>query len=92
MGFYPIDVIYQKEASWSLCKLFRGLYKSNWTWIVLIHSTDGGSTVIQRRVDDSLDFEQLWEKYEKGFGDLESEYIYSNMETLPFAKTIHISI
>ncbi|KAK1896437.1 Angiopoietin-related protein 3 [Dissostichus eleginoides] len=36
--------------------------------------SDGGSTVIQRRVDDSLDFEQPWEKYEKGFGDLENEF------------------
>ncbi|KAL3047137.1 hypothetical protein OYC64_021377 [Pagothenia borchgrevinki] len=36
--------------------------------------SDGGSTVIQRRVDDSLDFEQPWEKYEKGFGDLEKNF------------------
>lgn len=41
----------------------------------VIRSIDGGSTVIQRRVDDS-DFDQTWDKYEKGFGDLESEYFF----------------
>ncbi|XP_041791398.1 angiopoietin-related protein 3 [Chelmon rostratus] len=36
--------------------------------------SDGGSTVIQRRVDDSVDFDQTWNKYEKGFGDLEKDF------------------
>uniref|UniRef100_A0A3P8SUJ7 Angiopoietin-like 3 n=1 Tax=Amphiprion percula TaxID=161767 RepID=A0A3P8SUJ7_AMPPE len=36
--------------------------------------SDGGSTVIQRRVDGSADFDQTWEKYEKGFGDLEKDF------------------
>ncbi|XP_034738275.1 angiopoietin-related protein 3 [Etheostoma cragini] len=36
-------------------------------------SSEGGSTVIQRRVDDS-DFDQTWDKYEKGFGDLEKDF------------------
>lgn len=36
--------------------------------------SDGGSTVIQHRVDGSVDFDQTWEKYEKGFGDLEKDY------------------
>ncbi|XP_071781745.1 angiopoietin-related protein 3 [Centroberyx gerrardi] len=36
--------------------------------------SDGGSTVIQHRVDGSVDFDQTWEKYEKGFGDLEKEF------------------
>ena len=44
---------------------------SNWN-ILLIHSADGGSTVIQHRIDGSVDFDQTWEKYEEGFGDLES--------------------
>ncbi|XP_063357002.1 angiopoietin-related protein 3 isoform X1 [Pelmatolapia mariae] len=37
-------------------------------------SSEGGSTVIQRRVDGSVDFDQTWEKYEKGFGDLEKDF------------------
>ncbi|XP_077573995.1 angiopoietin-related protein 3 [Stigmatopora nigra] len=36
--------------------------------------SDGGSTVIQRRVDGSVDFDQTWEKYEKGFGELEKDF------------------
>lgn len=38
-------------------------------------SADGGLTVIQHRVDGSVDFDQSWEKYEIGFGDLESKWI-----------------
>ncbi|KAL4635012.1 angiopoietin-related protein 3 [Arapaima gigas] len=37
-------------------------------------TADGGSTVIQRRQDGSVNFDQTWEKYENGFGDLESEF------------------
>ncbi|KAL1022794.1 hypothetical protein UPYG_G00032420 [Umbra pygmaea] len=36
--------------------------------------TLGGSTVIQHRKDGSIDFDQPWEKYENGFGDLEGEF------------------
>ncbi|XP_077390352.1 angiopoietin-related protein 3 [Festucalex cinctus] len=36
--------------------------------------SDGVSTVIQRRVDGSVDFDQTWEKYENGFGDLEKDF------------------
>lgn len=37
-------------------------------------ASDGGSTVIQRRADDSVDFDKTWDKYEKGFGDLENDF------------------
>lgn len=71
---YPIYIIYDKKASW-LCKLVCVTCTAvNSTWnILLIHSVDGGSTVIQQRIDGSVDFDQTWEKYEKGFGELESE-------------------
>ncbi|XP_057697210.1 angiopoietin-related protein 3 [Corythoichthys intestinalis] len=36
--------------------------------------SDGGLTVIQRRVDGSVDFDQTWEKYENGFGELENDF------------------
>ncbi|XP_020489394.1 angiopoietin-related protein 3 [Labrus bergylta] len=36
--------------------------------------SDEGSTVIQHRVGGSVDFDQTWDKYEKGFGDLEKDY------------------
>ncbi|XP_029904693.1 angiopoietin-related protein 3 [Myripristis murdjan] len=36
--------------------------------------SDEGLTIIQNRNDGSVDFDQTWEKYEKGFGNLEKEF------------------
>ncbi|XP_006126821.2 angiopoietin-related protein 3 [Pelodiscus sinensis] len=36
--------------------------------------TDSSWTVIQNRVDGSLDFNQTWESYTNGFGDLNGEF------------------
>lgn len=36
--------------------------------------SDGGAVVIQHREDGSVDFDQTWERYERGFGHLQGEF------------------
>ncbi|XP_038151033.1 angiopoietin-related protein 3-like [Cyprinodon tularosa] len=55
-----------------------------------------GETVIQRRRDGSLNFDQPWEKYENGFGDLQWEFWLGLKKIYPLASqgnsVLHIEL
>ncbi|XP_030630297.1 angiopoietin-related protein 3 isoform X2 [Chanos chanos] len=46
---------------------------------------DGAFTVIQRRQDGSVDFNQSWENYENGFGDFQSDFGWGSRRSTPSA-------
>ena len=69
---------------------YTGVYKLNRTIFSCVdaycdmNTTDGGWIVIQRTKNDSLvSFERNWTDYEKGFGDLNTEFWYG-LENIHF--------
>ncbi|XP_062284456.1 angiopoietin-related protein 3-like isoform X1 [Scomber scombrus] len=59
-------------------------------------SKDHGATVIQRRRDGSVNFDQTWEKYENGFGDFQGEFWLGLRKILSLAaqgkSVLHIQL
>lgn len=60
-----------KPATQKLIKCsFKNLFTS---FLKLLAFAERAATVIQQRVDGTVDFDQTWDIYELGFGNLESK-------------------
>uniref|UniRef100_T1P8R6 Fibrinogen n=1 Tax=Musca domestica TaxID=7370 RepID=T1P8R6_MUSDO len=52
------------------CRIKNHIYGPKSFWV----TCDGDWTIIQRRMDGSVDFERNWQSYKEGFGDLDGEF------------------
>ncbi|XP_073846030.1 uncharacterized protein [Musca autumnalis] len=54
-----------------LCRIKNHIYGPKSFWV----PCDGDWTVIQRRINGTLDFQRNWLSYKNGFGDLNNEFL-----------------
>ncbi|XP_050963939.1 microfibril-associated glycoprotein 4-like [Labeo rohita] len=80
-GFKPFDCSDVYKSGQTVSGIYS-IYPAGdvpvWVYCQMIsdgkNEDNGGWTVIQRRMDGSINFYQPWEKYKKGFGATEGEY------------------
>ncbi|XP_067296752.1 microfibril-associated glycoprotein 4-like [Pseudorasbora parva] len=80
-GDMPVDCSSHYKAGQNLSGIYSIYPAGNapvWVYCQMVSDgkdeDNGGWTVIQRRMDGSVNFYQPWNKYKRGFGNVQSEY------------------